>query len=156
MIYASYLLKKIEKKDDIVSYNLALCFYDMGFSQEAYDEVLLDAPCSSERHVINSREHMAMWSPNRPKRLAMEQFGLLSSALMSVRPGGFILYSTCSLNPGEDEMVVERLLTRRPGQVEEIEVDVARAERRAHGAMILPDSADGLGPMYFCLLRKTT
>ena len=86
----------------------------------------------------------------------MEQFGLLSSALMSVRPGGFILYSTCSLNPREDEMVVERLLTRRPGQVEEIEVDVARAERRAHGAMILPDSADGLGPMYFCLLRKTT
>ena len=41
MIYASYLLKKIEKKDDIVSYNLALCFYDMGFSQEAYDEVRL-------------------------------------------------------------------------------------------------------------------
>ena len=126
------------------------------YEKDAYDAILLDAPCSSERHVINSREHMAMWSPNRPKRLAMEQFGLLSSALMSVRPGGFILYSTCSLNPGEDEMVVERLLTRRPGQVEEIEVDVARAERRAHGAMILPDSADGLGPMYFCLLRKTT
>ena len=35
MIYA------IETKDDIVSYNLALCFYDMGFSQEAYDEVRL-------------------------------------------------------------------------------------------------------------------
>lgn len=124
------------------------------YEKDAYDAVLLDAPCSSERHVIASDEHMAMWSPGRPKRLAIEQYALLSSAFMTTRPGGFILYSTCSLNPREDEMVVARLFERRKGLVEEVPVEVAMAERRTYGAMIVPDTSSGLGPMYFCLLRK--
>lgn len=119
-----------------------------------YDAVLLDAPCSSERHVIQSDKHLAMWSPSRPKRLAIEQFSLLCSALSAVRPGGYILYSTCSLNPAEDEGVITRLLERREGQVEEIQLKSERGEEREHGRIILPDNSDGLGPIYYALLRK--
>lgn len=121
---------------------------------ECYDAVLLDAPCSSERHVIQSEKHLAMWSPSRPKRLAIEQFSLLCSALSAVRHGGYILYSTCSLNPAEDEGVIHRLLERRNGQVEEIKTDEERGEAREHGRIILPDTAAGLGPIYYALLRK--
>lgn len=122
--------------------------------KEAYDAVLLDAPCSSERHVMASPAHMAMWSPSRPRRLATEQYALLCSGLMALRKGGFLLYSTCSVNPGENEGVVRKLMERRPGVASEIEINAECSERRALGRAILPDAAGGAGPMYFCLLRK--
>ena len=46
------------------------CLYE----REAYDAVLLDAPCSSERHVFLDPKHLSIWSPSRPKRLAKEQY----------------------------------------------------------------------------------
>lgn len=126
------------------------CLYE----KEAYDEVLLDAPCSSERHVYLDAKHLSIWSPSRPKRLAKEQYALLSSALIVVKKGGCILYSTCSINPEEDEGVVSRLFKKHESEVEEIPFDLPFSEPLEHGAIILPDRADGLGPMYACLLRK--
>ena len=125
------------------------------YEKDAYDAVLLDAPCSSERHVIASDEHMAMWSPGRPKRLAIEQYALLSSAFMTTRPGGFILYSTCSINPDEDENVIERLFSRHDGEVEDVDIALEHSEKLSRGRIILPDTSGGLGPMYACLIRKT-
>lgn len=124
------------------------------YEKEAYDAILLDAPCSSERHVLQSEKHLAQWSPNRPKRLAIEQYSLLSSAFMALKHGGFILYSTCSINPGENEQVIARLFKKHGGEVEQEECTVPASEKRSFGALILPDRAQGLGPMYFCLLRK--
>ena len=97
---------------------------------------------------------MAQWSPSRPKRLAIEQYALLASAFMALKEGGHLLYSTCSINPGEDEEVVAKLFKRHPGAVEEVKTCLPMAEPKTHGALILPDNAGGLGPMYFCLLRK--
>ena len=124
------------------------------YEKDAYDAVLLDAPCSSERHVIMSEEHLSIWSPNRPKRLAIEQYSLLASAFMAVKEKGYILYSTCSINPKEDEEVVARLFRKKEGLVEEIPLCVENAESRKYGKIIMPDTADGSGPMYFALLRK--
>lgn len=122
--------------------------------KDAYDSILLDAPCSSERHVMADEAYMAQWSPSRPKRLAIEQYALLASAFMALKEGGHLLYSTCSINPGEDEEVVAKLFKRHPGAVEEVKTCLPMAEPKTHGALILPDNAGGLGPMYFCLLRK--
>ena len=72
-----------------------------------------------------------------------------------MKNGGYILYSTCSINSGEDEEVIEKLFRKKAGLVEEIDVQVPFAEKRTHGSIILPDVSDGKGPMYFCLLRKT-
>ena len=125
------------------------CLYE----QEAYDRILLDAPCSSERHVMNDPKHLGIWSPTRPKRLSKEQYALLSSAFIALRHGGLILYSTCSINPGENSDVIARLFRKHPGEVEEIELEM-NGEKQVHGTLILPDRNDGLGPMYCCLLRK--
>lgn len=122
--------------------------------QDAYDKVLLDAPCSSERHVINDRKYLDMWSPSRPKRLAKEQYALLSSGFIALKKGGILLYSTCSINPGENEEIIGRLLKKRHDEAEEIAMDLEIGERREHGMLILPDSEGGLGPMYCCLVRK--
>ena len=124
------------------------------YEKEAYDFILLDAPCSSERHVMTSPRHLEIWSPTRPKRLSVSQYAMLSSALLAAKKGAWILYSTCSINPGENEEVVEKLFSRHPGEVEEEEVP-AWAEKRKRGGLVLPDSKNGKGPMYFCLMRKT-
>ena len=124
------------------------------YEKEAYDSILLDAPCSSERHVISSPGHLSIWSPRRPRRLAIEQYALLSSAFMALREGGYLLYSTCSVNPGEDEEVIARLFKKREGLVEEAEVNAEGAQKCPFGYIVLPDMAAGRGPMYYCLLRK--
>ncbi|MCR5732222.1 MAG: RsmB/NOP family class I SAM-dependent RNA methyltransferase [Sphaerochaetaceae bacterium] len=124
------------------------------YEKDVYDAILLDAPCSSERHVIKSEKHMAMWSVSRPKRLAIEQFALLAAALDAAKNGAYILYSTCSINAEEDEKVIEKLLNRREGLVEVVQISLEEAEERPYGLIILPDRSDNLGPLYCCLLRK--
>lgn len=122
--------------------------------KDAYDAILLDAPCSSERHVLQSEKHMAMWSPSRPNRLAIEQYALLASALMAVKPGGYILYSTCSVNSAEDEGVIEKLMKRKNDEAEIIPIELEGSEERPYGRAIMPDTADNMGPLYACLIRK--
>ena len=124
------------------------------YEKDEYDAILLDAPCSSERHVINDTKYLSLWSPSRPRRLATSQYAMLSSALMAVKEGGYILYSTCSINSGENEDVIAKLVSRHPDEVEIDHTLCDNQERREYGAIILPDKADGLGPMYSCLIRK--
>lgn len=125
--------------------------------EDAYDAILLDAPCSSERHVMASPEALKVWSPSRPKRLAIQQFAMLAAALKAARPGGWILYSTCSICPMENEQVVEKLMARHPQEAAEVVPENPGAElarRLSYGQIIMPDASPGLGPLYFCLLRK--
>ena len=124
------------------------------YEKDIYDAVLLDAPCSSERHVINSGEHFSIWSPSRPKRLQALQYSMLASAMLTLKSGGYLLYSTCSINSGEDEEIIERFFRRHSGEAEEIKIELSYGEERKHGMIVLPDRSGGRGPMYAALLRK--
>ena len=128
--------------------------------KDAYDCVLLDAPCSSERHVLNDTKALDEWSPNRPKMLSKQQFAMLCAALDAVKVGGYVLYSTCSICDMENQDVIERLSKKRESMFEEIDMLKINSELSdcsealPHGRIILPDSQHGLGPLYFCLIRK--
>ncbi len=128
--------------------------------KDVYDSILLDAPCSSERHVINDQSALSIWSPNRPKMLSKQQFAMLCAALDALKSNGYVLYSTCSICPLENELVIDRLCKKRPGQFEEVDMLEAHpelselSEALDHGRIVLPDSQNGSGPLYFCLLRK--
>ncbi len=124
------------------------------YEKDAYDRILLDAPCSSERHVLTDPKALAMWTPARPKHLAITQFAMLASALEAVKVGGYILYSTCSINPMENEEVVEKLFTRRQGRAACIPTSNSFTEQRSYGSIVMPDAQEGKGPLYFCLLRR--
>lgn len=128
------------------------------FEQDTYDCILLDAPCSSERHVIKDETALSQWSPSRPKRLAIQQYAMLSAAFTAVKPGGFILYSTCSICPMENQDVIAKLARKHSGEFEEItDIDDQgeKTEILDHGRIILPDTSANLGPLFFCLLRRT-
>lgn len=124
------------------------------YEQSAFDAILLDAPCSSERHVLQDPKVLALWGPARTKHLAVQQFAMLAAALEAVKPGGHVLYSTCSISTLENEAVVERLAKKRSGRYEEIPVEAPFSEELSHGRIILPDTAQGKGPLYFCLIRR--
>lgn len=125
------------------------------YEQEAYDKILLDAPCSSERHVLSDPKALCEWSPARPKHLAVQQYAMLCAALDAVKIGGLVLYSTCALIPMEDEDVVAKLQKKRQGRFEIIKTHVLGAEDRPYGQIFLPDVSQGKGPLYFCLIRRT-
>ncbi|MBR6085245.1 MAG: RsmB/NOP family class I SAM-dependent RNA methyltransferase [Spirochaetales bacterium] len=130
------------------------------YEKEAYDRILLDAPCSSERHVLTDPSALSIWSPNRPKLLAIQQFAMLASALYAAKGGAYILYSTCSICPLENEAVIEKLHAKRKGLFEEVDMTSSYpdlenlSEKLKHGRIVLPDTQDGAGPLFFCLIRK--
>lgn len=79
----------------------------------AFDRVLLDAPCSSEgRFHLDDASSWADWKPSKVKRLAAEQRRLLLAAFEALRPGGVLVYSTCTFAPEENEQVLSKVLRR--------------------------------------------
>ncbi len=90
---------------------------------EAFDMVLLDAPCSGESLRSAERRKTRPVSDRERQQLHHRQVRLLSSAIQAVKPGGQVVYATCTLAPEEDEAVVEALLTAYPQQVTVESVD---------------------------------
>lgn len=80
--------------------------------RDFFDRVLVDAPCSSLG--IGSRDWSVLkyWNPKNSRRLAHLQKSLLLSGYAAVKPGGILLYSTCTFYPLENEWVVNELLEK--------------------------------------------
>lgn len=137
-----------------------------GANSARFGAILLDAPCSSERHVLSSPRFLSEWSPSRVRSLAAAQWALLSSAWRMLRPGGHLLYSTCALASEENDAQVSRLLAKFP-DAEPVPRPTAcdvsafcagplpTPERTEFGSLVLPDAAGGAGPLYFALVRKS-
>ena len=79
-----------------------------------FDKILLDAPCSGEG-MIDLRDPKALdhWSVAHIKRLQRIQKKAISTAWELLRPGGVLVYSTCTMSPEENESVVDYLLRRQ-------------------------------------------
>jgi 16S rRNA C967 or C1407 C5-methylase (RsmB/RsmF family)/NOL1/NOP2/fmu family ribosome biogenesis protein len=79
-----------------------------------FDRVLLDAPCSGEGLFRRNPAAAAQWRPGHVTGNAERQRGLLGDAARLVRPGGVLVYSTCTFSPEENEQQVARFLTANP------------------------------------------
>jgi 16S rRNA (cytosine1407-C5)-methyltransferase len=117
-----------------------------------YDAILLDAPCSSERHVLSAPRALSEWTRARTRQLALRQWSLLSSCFLMLKPGGCLVYSTCSISPMENDGVLQRLEEKYGGRCDIL--DVEKGERTAFGAIVLPDVAQGAGPLYMAHIHK--
>jgi 16S rRNA (cytosine1407-C5)-methyltransferase len=121
---------------------------------ERFAGVLLDAPCSSERHVIRSETALARWTEARPRFLARRQWSLLSAAFLLAKTGASLVYATCALSPEENDGVAARLLEKYGDRVSPDEPDFPEGEKTRFGRLILPDQWEGMGPMYVARFRK--
>ncbi len=93
-----------------------------------FDKILVDAPCSGTGTIRKSLKTLTIWNPLMIERLAATQRNLLSIAFGILKPGGIVVYSTCSTEPLEDEAVVSSLLGKYEGaRLEEINLNLKRS-----------------------------
>ncbi len=83
---------------------------------EMFDAILLDAPCSGEGVVRKDPDALKNWSPESNQEIAATQRELIDSAFHALRPGGTLVYSTCTLNQEENEAVCLWLKETYPTQ----------------------------------------
>lgn len=79
-----------------------------------FDKILIDAPCSGEGMFRKEPSMIKAWEQNGPAFYASLQEDILSQALPMLKPGGYLLYSTCTFSPLEDEGTVEKILSMDP------------------------------------------
>lgn len=84
-------------------------------SIEPFDRVLVDAPCTNTGVIRRRIDVRWRLQPADFSRMAKEQFIITRTALQLLKPGGVLVYSTCSLEPEENEQVVRCLLSELPG-----------------------------------------
>ena len=84
-----------------------------------FDRVLIDAPCSGEGMFRKEEAAVEDWSQETVEMCARRQADILHYGSKLVRPGGRLVYSTCTFAPEEDEMAVERFLESHPEFVAE-------------------------------------
>lgn len=84
-----------------------------------FDRVLVDAPCSGEGMFRKEEAAVTDWSPETVTMCARRQAGILDEAAKMLRPGGRLVYSTCTFAPEEDEEAVAAFLERHPEFVPE-------------------------------------
>ena len=112
---AHILLSNIERmgvRNAVVS-NMtaeALCNKLAGF----FDKMLVDAPCSGEGMFRKDKEAIFEWSPEHSLACAERQKAILDAAAPALKPGGVMVYSTCTFSPDENEGVIEYFLEKHP------------------------------------------
>lgn len=112
-----------------------------------FDRILLDAPCSSEKHIYSSEAHLKNWTNGRIRHLKQIQLSLINGLFLSLKVGGKMVYSTCSINREENEEVIKKFLKKYKDSAKinspYIYIDIRK-----------PENAN-LDPMFVAVLEKT-
>ena len=86
----------------------------VNYFPEYFDKILIDAPCSGEGMFRKDRKMVKAWEEHGPEFFSKLQQSIIIQAADMLRPGGMLLYSTCTFDPLENEGTVEYLLRNRP------------------------------------------
>ncbi|MCR4336654.1 MAG: RsmB/NOP family class I SAM-dependent RNA methyltransferase [Candidatus Omnitrophica bacterium] len=93
---------------------------------EGFDKILVDAPCSTEgRFSCHDAKSFGYWSLRKIKEMVHKQKGLLLHATRLLKPGGTLVYSTCTFAPEENEGVVDWVLRKTEGQLQVVASEIA-------------------------------
>ena len=93
-----------------------------------FDKILVDAPCSGTGTIRKSLKTIGIWNPDMVRRLSITQRQLIETGFNLLKEKGFLVYSTCSLEPEENEMVVDFLLKKYGNaKLEDIKLNLKRS-----------------------------
>nr|XP_020039285.1 tRNA (cytosine(34)-C(5))-methyltransferase, mitochondrial isoform X2 [Castor canadensis] len=138
----------------------------MGDAQpETFDKVLVDAPCSNDRSwLFSSDSQKAACRIQHRRNLPFLQVELLRSAIKALRPGGLLVYSTCTLSKAENQDVISEILNSYSNIVP---VDIRGIARTCSQdftfaptdqeceLLVIPNKGKAWGPMYVAKLKKS-
>ena len=97
-----------------------------------FDRILLDAPCSGTGTIAKSLKTIQMWNPTMVQRLQKQQLQLIEQAWSLLNADGTLVYSTCTLEPEEDEAVIsEHLKNHEDAVIETIKENELKGLKRS-------------------------
>jgi 16S rRNA (cytosine967-C5)-methyltransferase len=118
-----------------------------------FDRILLDAPCSATGVIRRHPDIKLLRKPEQVKSLAEIQSGLLTKLWTCLKPGGLLLYTTCSLLRQENEETIRRFLD----STDSAKYEAIAAEwgvECAFGRQLLPGTSSGPDGFFYAVLRK--
>lgn len=137
----------------------------------AYDKVLVDVPCTTDRHAVNTDENNIFKQSRVKERLKLPelQAAILTNCVRLLKPGGSLVYSTCSLSPIQNDGVVHMALSnvfKEHGITVTINdlslvmqpfnsiMKFEHPKGLKYGQMVIPFLPANFGPMYFCKMTR--
>lgn len=120
------------------------------WDEEPFDRILIDAPCSATGVIRRHPDIKLLRKPKDIANLAVEQARLLHKLWPILKPGGILVYATCSMLPAENSAQIVRFLEKHPDA--EL-VAIAPTPSDEPGWQILPQE-DGPDGFYYAKLRK--
>ncbi len=142
----------------LISNNDPKDFQSLG---EIFDVMLVDAPCSGSGLFRKDRDAMGEWSEKHVDFCAIRQQRILNDAIAALKPGGFLIYSTCSFSYEENEENVDFLLNK--GFLDSVQISIpddwgvvkTLSDKNAgYGYRFYPDRLKGEG--FFCSVFQKT
>ena len=119
---------------------------------KTYDRILVDAPCSASGVIRRHPDIKSLRREDDIKSLVDLQQAILQQAWKMLKPGGELLYVTCSVLRQENEKQVEYLLAHQ-ADAEHVELDVGWGQACTYGRQLMPGENDADG-FYFARLIK--
>ncbi|XP_011883365.1 PREDICTED: 5-methylcytosine rRNA methyltransferase NSUN4 isoform X2 [Vollenhovia emeryi] len=139
--------------------------------KDMFNKILVDVPCTTDRHVLHSEENNIFKSQRVRERLKIPelQAAILTNALKIISVGGTVVYSTCSLSPIQNDGVVGMALKKAWEETNSIMIvkDMSKALNPLrclyrfgnfglkYGHIAIPALSNNWGPMYFCKIVRT-
>ena len=118
-----------------------------GYFPEYFDKILIDAPCSGEGMFRKDKKMVKAWEEHGPEFFSKLQRSIITQASHMLKPGGLMLYSTCTFDPEENERIIEFLLNNTP----EFKVlDIVPYEGFVHG---IPEVTESKNPDFAKTVR---
>jgi tRNA (cytosine49-C5)-methyltransferase len=109
--------------------NTVLTVMEGRWFKQKFDKILLDAPCSGIGTIRKSLKTINMYNPNTIRKFAGVQRQLIKTAFNNLEDGGTMIYSTCTLEPDEDEGIIDYLLKEFDNaKVEKFSIEMKRGE----------------------------
>jgi NOL1/NOP2/sun family putative RNA methylase len=90
--------------------------------EDRFDRILIDAPCSCEGTIRKNWKALSRWHPKVCRFMGSRQKALLKVGARALKPGGTIIYSTCTLAPEENEAVVDYGINKIGLSVEKVDI----------------------------------
>lgn len=121
---------------------------DFQDQEGAFDIILVDAPCSGEGMFRKDKKAIREWNENNLCLCKERQQRILTNIRDCLKPGGLLIYSTCTYNPGENEEMLDWLIKEYPAQSVRIEhsfSDITPGNSKAHSYHFYPHKTKGEG-----------
>ncbi|MDD5782133.1 MAG: rRNA cytosine-C5-methyltransferase [Muribaculaceae bacterium] len=124
-----------------------------------FDIIAADVPCSGEGMFRKDDEAVSQWTPALVEQCAARQREIIDNAWKALKPGGFLIYSTCTFNREENEEMIEYIVAGHHAESVDLHLDSDFGIRRGIGTAyhcyrFMPHITDGEG-LFVAVLRKS-